>query len=188
MNMDITRILQSAAEGDPEAKAEVIREAYDRLRAMAAKRMSRERQDHTLSATALVHEVSAKFLADENVLPTDRAAFLGFAATAMRNLLVDHARAKGRQKRGGDRKKLSFEEAFVAAEEQSSDFLALNEALEHLAEAEPRKAKVVELRYFGGLSNQQVADTLEISLATVKRDWEVARTWLLHELRTSDEE
>ncbi|HBE71111.1 MAG TPA: RNA polymerase subunit sigma-70 [Planctomycetaceae bacterium] len=184
--MDITQILKSAADGDPDAKASVIEAAYDRLRRMAARQMSQERQDHTLTATALVHEVSAKFLADQRALPTDRAAFLGFAATAMRNLLVDHARTKGRQKRGGDRKKLAFEEAFVAAQEQSEDFLALNQAIQDLADAEPRKAKVVELRYFGGLSNQQVADALSISLATVKRDWEVARTWLMHELRTTE--
>ncbi|MEM1067734.1 MAG: ECF-type sigma factor [Planctomycetota bacterium] len=186
--MDITQILKSAAEGDADAKASVIEATYDGLRKIAARQMSNERQDHTLSATALVHEVSAKFLDDNNALPTDRAAFLGFAATAMRHLLVDHARSKGRQKRGGDRKKLAFEEAFVAAEEQSEDFLSLNQALQDLAEIEPRKAKVVELRYFGGLSNQQVADALEVSLATVKRDWEVARTWLLHELRSNEAE
>lgn len=186
--MDITQILKSAADGDPEAKGKVIEVAYDRLRMMAARQMGNERQDHTLTATALVHEVSAKFLDDNKALPTDRAAFLGFAATAMRNLLVDHARSKGRQKRGGDRKKLAFEEALVAAEEQSEDFLALHIAIEDLAKEEPRKAKVVELRYFGGLSNQQVADALDISVATVKRDWEVARTWLLHELRNRDGE
>ncbi|MEM6692328.1 MAG: ECF-type sigma factor, partial [Planctomycetota bacterium] len=151
-------------------------------RAIAASTLAAERQDHTLTATALVHEVSIRLLDDSNTLPTDRAAFLGLAAKAMRNYLVDHARTKGRQKRGGDRTKLSLEEAFVAADEQSDDLLSLHDALSELAETEPRKAHVVELRYFGGLSNQETAETLGVSLATVKRDWEIARTWLLSRL------
>ena len=182
--MDISQILQSAADGDPDARAKVIETAYDRLRELAASRMADQRQDHTLTATALVHEVSMRFLQESNALPTSRGAFIAYSARAMRNYLIDHARTKGRQKRGGDRNKLTFDEAFHAAEEQRDDLLALNEALQALAEAEPRKASVVELRYFGGLSNQEVAEALKISLATVKRDWEVAKTWLMHQLRS----
>ncbi|EMI40747.1 ECF subfamily RNA polymerase sigma-24 factor [Rhodopirellula sp. SWK7] len=126
--------------------------------------------------------MSMKLLDDSRVPTESRGQFFAYASKAMRNLLIDHARTKGRQKRGGDRQKFSFDEALVACDEQRDDFLALNSALEKLAELEPRKAQVVEMRYFGGLSNQEIASALETSLATVKRDWEVARTWLLKTL------
>lgn len=180
--MDITQILKTAEEGDPEARANLVQAAYDDLRKLAAGKMAQERLDHTLTSTALVNEVSMRILNDSRVPTESRGQFFAYASKAMRNLLIDHARSKGRQKRGGGRQRFSFEEALVACEEQSEDFLALNDALESLAEMEPRKAQVVEMRYFGGMSNQEIADALGTSLATVKRDWEVARTWLLRQL------
>ena len=184
--MDFTELLRRANEGDTEARAEAIASAYDRLRELAVAKMSDERQDHTLTSTALVHEVSLKLLHDADVPTASRGQFLAFASKAMRNYLIDHARTKGRQKRGGIRRRHSFEEAMVASNEQRDDFLALNAALEVLAKIEPRKAQVVEMRYFGGLSNQEIADALGTSLATVKRDWAVAKTWLQKTLSQSE--
>ncbi len=181
--MDITQKLRQAREGDRDARANLIEAAYDDLRRLAMGKMADEQQNHTLTSTALVHEVSMKMLDDSHVPMASRGQFFAYASKAMRNFLIDHARTRGRQKRGGDRKKFSFEEAMVACHEQRDEFLALNEALTALAELEPRKAQVVEMRYFGGMSNQEIASTLEISLATVKRDWEVAKAWLLRQLR-----
>lgn len=176
--MDFTELLQRARDGDKEARADAIAAAYERLRELANAKMGDERQDHTLTSTALVHEVSLKLLSESHVPMASRGQFLAYASKAMRNYLIDYARKKGRQKRGGDRRRYSFEEAIQACQERRDDFLALSEALDVLAEIEPRKAQVVEMRYFGGLSNQEIADSLETSLATVKRDWTVAKTWL----------
>ena len=184
--LDLTQILRSASTGDPDARARVIQAAYDDLRELAAGKMSGERQNHTLTSTALVHEVSMKMLNDSRVPTESRGQFFAYASKAMRNLLIDHARNRGRQKRGGDRQKFSLEEAMIACDEQRDEFLALNDALESLADLEPRKAQVVEMRYFGGMSNQEIASALDISLATVKRDWEVAKTWLLRQLLQKD--
>lgn len=184
--LNITQLLQRADDGDPDARAQAVAAAYDRLRELATAKMAAERQNHTLTSTALVHEVSLKLL-DESQLPmASRGQFLAYASKAMRNLLIDHARTKGRQKRGGGRERYSFDEAMQACSEQRDDFLALNEALTELAEIEPRKAHVVEMRYFGGLSNQEIAEALDTSLATVKRDWTVAKTWLQKTLREGD--
>lgn len=184
--MDITQILQQAESGDPSARADLIRAAYDDLRKLAAAKMADEKMNHTLTSTALVHEVSLKMLNDSQLPLTNRNQFFAYASKAMRHFLIDHARTKGRQKRGGDRNKFSFEEAMIACQEQRDDILALNDALEALAEVDPRKAQLVEMRYFGGMSNQEIADALNISLATIKRDWLVAKTWLLNELRKAD--
>ena len=186
--MDITQFLQAAHDGDTDARVNLIQAAYDELRKIASVKMANERQDHTLTATALVNEVSLKLLHDAELPCQSRAQFLGCAAHAMRNVLIDHARTKGRQKRGGDRSHVEFQEAVIACQEQSDDLLALNEALEELANLEPRQAQVVEMRYFGGMTNQEIADALGISLATVKRDWLVAKSWLLCELRESPED
>ena len=184
--MDLTQILNSAKAGDPDTRANLIQAAYNDLRKLAATKMIGERQDHTLTSTALVHEVSLRMLNDSHVPTENRGQFFAYASTAMRNLLIDHARTCGRQKRGGDRRKFSFDEATIACDEQCDDFLALDEALTKLAELEPRKAQVVEMRYFGGMSNQEIASTLGVSLATVKRDWVVAQSWLLRELQQDE--
>jgi RNA polymerase sigma factor (TIGR02999 family) len=174
----LTELLQRANDGDQVSRSAAIAAAYGRLRELASAKMLNERQDHTLTSTALVHEVSMKLLDESQVPVASRGQFLAYASKAMRNYLIDHARTQGRQKRGGGRRKYSFDEAMSASKDQPDEFLALNEALEALAEIEPRKAQVVEMRYFGGLSNQEIADALKTSVATVKRDWTVAKTWL----------
>ena len=131
-----------------------------------------------------MHEVSLELLAQSDISARNQSQFLALAAKAMRNLLVDYSRERGRQKRGGDRHKLSLEEDLVACEEQDEALLDLHEALQRFAQINARKSQVVELRYFGGLSIGETADVLGISSATVKRDWEVARAWLLRELRS----
>jgi RNA polymerase sigma-70 factor, ECF subfamily len=185
--MNVTQLLERATQGDSDARGELIRATYDQLRLMAAARMRGERPDHTLTATALVHEVSIQLLAQSDLSANNQGQFLALAAKAMRNLLVDHARARGRQKRGGGRQKLVLDEALVAGEEQNEELLDLDEALERFSQLDARKSQVVELRYFGGLSIEQTAEILGTSPATVKRDWDVARAWLLRELRSECE-
>ena len=182
--MDLTQLLQRANAGNDDARAEIVQLAYDDLRRLATAYMKRERQDHSLGATALVNEVAMRLLGDGEVPEQNRDQFLAFVAKAMRNLLIDHARTKGRQKRGGDRERVAFEDAVAASVSQSEDLLELNDALTRLSEVDPRKAKVVEMRYFGGMTIPEVAAALQISPATVKRDWEVARTWLYNEMQS----
>ena len=182
-SQEITQILQSIESGDPEARAQLILAAYDDLRRLASGKMARERQNHTLTATALVNEVSAKLLG-EGAMPTEnRGQFLAYAAKAMRNLLIDHARSKGRQRRGGDRDRVPMEQAQDFGHQDHEDLLALDDALNTFAEVDPRKAQVVEMKYFGRMTNEEVASALDISVATVKRDWEVAKAWLYDQLR-----
>ena len=181
--MQVTQLLQRATQGDGQARAELLQATYDQLRTLAAARMRDERPDHTLTATALVHEISLRMLGDQMVQANSRDQFLALAAKAMRNVLVDHARARGRQKRGGGEKHLSLDENLVTYGQKSQELLDLDDALERLQSLDVRKSQVVELRYFGGLSIEETSQVLGISLATVKRDWEVARAWLLRELR-----
>jgi len=164
-------------------RRQLVQTVYDDLRKLASRQMASQNPGHTLTATALVNEVSLRLLSDNGIPPQDRSQFLAYASRAMRNMLIDHARSKGRQKRGGDHKLFSFHEAVVAANEQSEELLQLHDALERLAVLLPRKAQVVEMRYFGGMQLSEVAEALEISVATVKRDWEVAKTMLLQELQ-----
>lgn len=184
--MDASELLRKACDGDTAARGELIRATYDELRALAARRMRDERPDHTLTATALVHEVSLQLLERDQVTIESHRQFLALAAKAMRNLLVDHARTRGRQKRGGGQKKLPLDEALLPGGEDNQQLLDLHEALERLSEIDERKGRVVELRYFGGMSVKDTAASLEISEATVKRDWEVAKAWLLNDLRRGD--
>ncbi|MGI9429795.1 MAG: ECF-type sigma factor [Bythopirellula sp.] len=181
--MEFTQILRSANEGDTSDRANLIQASYDEVRKLAAGRMASARQDHTLTATALAHEASLRMLGD-NQLPTEnRGKFFAYVMTVMRNLLIDHARLRGRQKRGGHLRKRSFDDAHIAGKEQREDFLALEEALKRLAEVEPRMAQVVEMRFYSGMSNREIAKTLGIALSTVKRDWADAKAWLLEELQ-----
>ncbi len=181
-SQEITQILQSIASGNPEARAELIAAAYDDLRMLASGKMRSERQNHTLTATALVNEISAGLLADRKVPTENRGQFFAYAARSMRNLLIDHARAKGRLMRGGDRERVSLEQAEHVQQKQREELLALNDALDRFAEIDTRKAQVVEMKYFGRMTNDEIAQALGISLATVKRDWEVAKAWLSQEL------
>ena len=185
--MDLTEILQRVKGGDPQARHSLIQTAYDELRKLAAAKMSDQRNDHTLTSTALVHEVAMKLLAESQLPMGNRGQFFAYASKAMRNLLIDYARSRGAQRRGGDRQRFALDEVAIACREQSEDLLALNDALEQLEQSQSRKAQVVEMRYFGGMSNQEVASALQISVATVKRDWDVAKALLLRELSQHDD-
>ena len=180
--VDLTQLLFQAKNGDETARADIIRVAYEDLRRIAQAQMRHQRQDHTLSSTALVHEVAIRFLKNGRVAPENRVEFLAYASTAMRRILVDHARTQGAQKRKGNRQQLALDEALVAASEQKDDFLRLNEALDELADMEPRLGKIVEMRYFGGMTHSEVAAALDVSVSTVNRGWETAKAWLLCEV------
>ena len=182
---NLTQLLHAAKSGDPVARADLIQATYDDLRQLAAKRMVRQRQDHTLTATALVHEASLRLLGDGQT-PEDRTGFFAYASRAMRNLLVDHARKRGSQRRGGGRAKLSFDQVVLGDKGKSEEVLAINEALEKLTAFDKRKAQVVELRYFGGLTNPETAEALGVSEGTVKRDWDLARAWLKRCLQSGE--
>ena len=175
--MDFTELI-TRTNGNKEARRAAISAVYDRLLELANAKMSDQPQDHTLTSTALVHEASLRLLDDSEVPVKNRGQFLAYASKAMRSCLIDHARTKGRQKRGGGRHKHSLEDALTASYQQSHDLLSLDDALQVLAKIDPRKAQVVEMRYFGGLTNQEIADALATSRATVKRDWTVAKAWL----------
>ena len=178
MDQQITQILQAIQAGEPQARAGLIEAAYDDLKRLATGRMSQERQNHTLTATALVHEVSARLLEDRNVPMEDSKELLAYAARSMRNLLIDHARTKGRKRRGGEFNKVAMEEVEQSSNRLDDDIVALDEALTALYEAAPRKAQVVEFKFFGRMTLDEIASTLDISVATAKRDWEIARAWL----------
>jgi RNA polymerase sigma factor (TIGR02999 family) len=160
---------------------ELIPLVYDELRALAAKRLARERADHTLRPTALVHEAYAR-LAEGKMQFVDRAHFFALAARTMRRVLVDHARGKQREKRGGGAARVTLTEGVASSDPMSFDVLALDEALTVLAEVDKRKADVVELHYFGGLTYTDIAASVGISEATVDRDLRLARAWLAERL------
>jgi RNA polymerase sigma factor (TIGR02999 family) len=172
---DLTRLLR--AEGD--RKGEIIPLIYDELRRIASSRLANERVDHTLQSTALVNEAYLKLLGDEQLDWSDRRRFYGAASEAMRRILVDHARTVGRQKRGGDRVRVTLGSAESPADVTADQVLALSDALDHLEREDPRAAEVTRLRYFGGLSVEQTAETMELSERTVHREWAFARARLL---------
>lgn len=145
--------------------------------------MAGERGGHTLQATALVNEVYVRLVDAKAVAWHDRAHFLAVAARAMRRILVDHARGKQAHKRGDDLVKVTFDEALVVSNDSADDFIALDDALQSLAEFSPRKSRVIELRFFGGLSVEETASVLEVSADTVMRDWRLAKAWLQREMR-----
>ena len=179
----VTRLLKAWSGGDQGALRELTPKVYLELRQMAAKYMRKERTGNTLQATALVHEVFLRMVRVDSVTWQDRAHFFAVSATMMRRILVDRAHAKGSTKRGGQALRLNLDEApEVAAGSRDREIVALDEALTALAQVDPRKAKVVELRFFGGLSVEESAEVLKISSQTVMRDWKTARAWLMAEL------
>ena len=184
--MDLTQLLLRAKNGDDDARADIVRVAYEDLRRVAQAQMRDQPLNHTLSSTALVHEVAVRLLEKGQVESVNRSQFLAYAATAMRRILIDHARTRGAQKRKGSRTQLQLDEALIAAREQSDDFLRLNEALDELVEMDPRSAQIVEMRYFGGMSYPEVAATLEVSISTVQREWKTAKAWLLCQVSQGD--
>ena len=179
----ITRMLREWSGGNHAALEELMPLVYDELHRQAARFLSRERRDHTLKATALIHETYLKLIDHREVNWESRTHFFAIAAKLMRRILVDYARTKKRDKRGGAAVKLILEEAaLVVGKERSIDLMALDEALERLAKIDKQQAQIVELRYFGGLSLEETAALLKISRTTVATDWAMAKAWLHREL------
>ncbi len=180
----VTRLLSEAAAGKPSAYDELFPLVYDQLRELASAFFRSQPGDHTLQPTALVHEAYLKLVDPPRAAaPRDRAHFLALAARVMRQILVDHARTKGRDKRGGGRTRISLDQTPSASTGNVVDLLAVDEALAKLERLSERKARLVELRFFGGLSNEEAAEVLDVSRTTVSEDWRLARAWLSRELR-----
>jgi RNA polymerase sigma factor (TIGR02999 family) len=177
-----TALLLAWGRGDPRAFEELVPLVHDELRRLARRYMARERPDHTLQATALVNEAYLRLIDLKRIRWQDRAHFFAMSARVMRRILVDFARARRQDKRGGGAPKVSLDEALLVGEATGRDLVALDDALQALAAVHPRKSEVVELRYFGGLSLEETAEALHISTDTVKRDWRFAKLWLLREL------
>ena len=182
---DVTVLLAQLVGGDERAAARLVPLVYSELRQMAARYMRRERVDHTLQTTALVHEAYLKLVEQTPASWQNRAHFYAVAAQVMRHILVDHARGHLREKRGGGRPVLALDEGLVFSPERSSELLEVDTALQRLSELDPRQGKIVELRFFGGLTVEETAAVLGISPKTVKRDWSVAKAWLHGELKQS---
>ncbi|HKQ79529.1 MAG TPA: sigma-70 family RNA polymerase sigma factor [Blastocatellia bacterium] len=181
-SQEVSKLLRAWSEGDQNALDRLMPLVYDELRRMARRHMDRQGHGHTLQTTALIHEAYLKLIDQKEVNWQNRAHFFGVAAQAMRHILVDYARARRAAKRGGDAVLVSLDEAAVASDERSAELIALDDALEALAGIDLRKCRVVELRYFGGLSVEETAEVLKVSPETVARDWRLARTWLLREI------
>jgi RNA polymerase sigma factor (TIGR02999 family) len=180
---EITQMLREWSGGKREALDKLMPLVYDELHRQAARYLRRESQGHTLQTTALIHETYLKLIDQRDVRWQNRAHFFAIAAQAMRRIMVDYARTKQREKRGGGDEKLPLEAAMsVAVDESSVDLIALDEALTRLGEIDLQQARVVELRYFSGLSLEETAEALHISRATAAREWNVARAWLRREL------
>jgi RNA polymerase sigma factor (TIGR02999 family) len=178
---DLTSLLQAANGGDPFDAERLAVLLYAELREIARREMARERLDHTLQPTALVHEAFLRLVGDEGASFENRAHFFGAAARAIRRVLVDHARSRHREKRGGGRRRVEvdeLEEVELVAPQRDEELLALDEALQRLAELDEQKAKLVELRFFAGMTLDEAAATLGVSQSTVVRDWRMARAWL----------
>ncbi len=183
---DVTQVLEQLRNGDQRAADKLLPLVYDEFRALARHYLQQERMNHTLQPTALVHEAYMKLVDQTRVDWQGKSHFFAVAAQAMRRILVDHARSRQRDKRGGGRARVVLDEAVALSPQKDEDVLALDEALEKLAKVDPRQAKVVELRFFGGLNVEEVAETLKVSKRTVEGDWMFARAWLSRELRGAE--
>jgi RNA polymerase sigma factor (TIGR02999 family) len=183
---DVTRLLQRWGDGDAQAMADLLPLLYDDLRRLAAVHLRRQPPGHTLQPTALVNEAYLKLAGRQDLSFAHRAGFFALAATVMRKLLVDHARAHHAAKRGGDAVRVTLDEGIADRPSRDVDFLELDAALEELGRLDGRQARIVELRFFAGLGIEETAAALDLSPATVKRDWATARAWLYR--RLSDRE
>jgi RNA polymerase sigma factor (TIGR02999 family) len=181
---DITRLLQAWSAGDKQALDDLLPLLYRELRSLAASYIRRERKDHTLQATALVHEAYLQMVDQTQVQSQSRTQFFAIAANLMRQILVHHARRHRAAKRGGG-DKVELSDAVAVVEQPGCDLIALDQALDRLAELEPRGARIVELRYFGGLTVDEIAEVLSISPITVQRDWRIAKAQLTHQLASN---
>jgi RNA polymerase sigma factor (TIGR02999 family) len=176
---ELTQFLVDWSNGSEEALARLMPLVYDELRYLASRYLRHERAGHTLQTTALVHEAYIRLIDQHQVSWQNRAHFYGIAAQMMRRILVDHARGQQADKRGGGDPKLELDEAIAFAQEREVDLIALDEALTTLSTLDPRQSRIVELRFFGGLTVEEVAEVLAISRATIKREWSMAKAWLL---------
>ena len=179
---DVTQLLQAWSVGEPDALAKLTPLVYQELRRLAQCYMAQERPGQTLQATALVHEAYLRLVGVKKLNWQNRAQFFGVSAQFMRRILVDRARSRRSLKRGGDAQPVSFDEALVLSPEPGQDLVALDDALKTLATMDPRRSRVVELRFFGGLTVEETAEVLHVSPETVMHDWKLAKAWLLREL------
>jgi RNA polymerase sigma factor (TIGR02999 family) len=180
---DVTNLLMAWGRGDEQAFDALMPEVQNELHRIAERYMAGERPGHDLQATALINEAYLRLVDWKDVRWADRAHFFGMAANMMRRVLVDHARRRDRQKRGGEAVHVSLVEAAHVTTPERADVLALNDALDRLETLDPRKSRIVEMRFFGGLSLEETAEALDVSVATVRRDWTLARAWLYSELK-----
>ena len=182
---EITQLLAEWREGNQSALDELYPLVYDELHRLARRYMSRENKGHTLQTTALINEAYVRLIDQKNVHWANRSHFFAISAQIMRRILIDHARRHLYAKRGGGARPVSLEEVATVLPDQSEELLRLDEALKSLAEMDPRRSQVVELRYFGGLNNEEIAGVLNVSENTVTRDWNMARAWLYQQLTGS---
>ena len=179
---EVTQLLVRWREGDLHALDELMPLVYPELHRLASRHMRGERPGHTLQTSALVNEVYLRLAGHEQMQWQNRGHFFAVAAQAMRRILVDHARRAGNQKRGGGARRVDLDEALTISAERAAEVVALDEALERLAQIAPRKSQLVELRFFGGLSNDEAAEVLDVSPGTVMRDWTFTKAWLRREV------
>jgi RNA polymerase sigma factor (TIGR02999 family) len=183
---EITQLLAAWGEGDQNALDRLIPAVYGELRRIAGNFMRRQNKANTLQASALVNEAFLRLVDSNKVNWQGRTHFFAVSAQLMRRVLVDAARRRNSQKRGGDRMRITLDERIDVPNSDETDLVALDEALVRLAELNPRHSRIVELRYFGGLTEQQIADALNVSERTVRRDWSLARAWLFRELQSKN--
>ena len=179
---DVTNLLVELRRGNRDAEQQLIPLVYAELRRLAARYLRAERRDHTLQATALVNEAYLRLIEIHNIDWQSRTHFFALASQLMRRILVDYARAHRARKRGGSCESVNLEDALVFSRPRSEEFIALDEALSRLAEVDQRQSQIVEMRFFGGLSEEEIAAHLGISVRTVKRDWRIAKAWLYRDL------
>jgi RNA polymerase sigma factor (TIGR02999 family) len=180
---EVTGLLLAWGSGDEKALQQLIPLVYEQLRSAARRYMARERAGHTLQTTALIHETYLRLVDVRQVKWQNRAHFIAMCAQLMRRVLIDFARSRGYQKRGGAAPHVNFDEALLVSPQPDFDLVALDEALSRLARVDARKSRVVELRFFGGLGVKETAEVMKVSADTVMRDWKLAKVWLLRELR-----
>jgi RNA polymerase sigma factor (TIGR02999 family) len=185
--IDVATLLGELDVGNDKAVAELVVSLYSELRSLASRYLRRERNDHTLQTTALVHEAYLRLADQREVRWKNREQFLGVAAQLMRRILVDYSRGHGAKKRGKGFEKVFLEEAAGFSKGKAADVIALDEALTRLAEFDPQQARLVEVRFFGGLSIEEAAGFLGVSRTTVKRNWNLSKAWLARELRRGDQ-
>jgi RNA polymerase sigma-70 factor (ECF subfamily) len=182
---DVTSLLNKLAEGDQEAAAKLVPLIYDELRRIAAFRLRHEHPHHTLQTTALVHEAYMKLAAQRKAKWQNRAQFFGVASQVMRRILVDYARRRQRIRRGGKQQRVSLDDVLLVSPDRTAELLAVDESLSKLQELDPRQGRIVELRYFGGLTIEEIAEVVGVTTKTVTRELNVAKAWLYGELKQS---